>query len=103
MCIGIWSVPILATPVFSQEPPAVKAPATTPAPRSGATSVPSQVRELLELSQKSKLALTFMISGQSLTGTVTQIHSDEAVEIRNQTHKRFVIRLDRIDAVGIAN
>ena len=57
-------------------------------------------RELLERSEKEKKGLVFYVKGQTISGVVIKVGSD-AVEIRNQTHSRIIIRLDSIDAVAM--
>lgn len=59
-------------------------------------------RELLELSQRDKKGLIFHISGQVIGGYVVHILDEgKAVEVRNQTHSRIIIRLERVDAVSM--
>ena len=59
-------------------------------------------RELLELSQRDKKGLTFYVGGQTIVGYVVRIvDNGGSVEVRNQTQSRVVIRLDRVDAVGL--
>ena len=58
--------------------------------------------ELIEQSQREKKGLTFYVNGQIVIGIVTQILADAtAVELRNQSESRVVLRLERVDAVGI--
>ena len=57
-------------------------------------------RELLERSEKEKKGLVFYVKGQTISGVVIKVSTD-AVEIRNQTHSRIIIRLDSIDAVAM--
>lgn len=57
-------------------------------------------QELFAQSQKDKRGLTFFVKGQSIPGVVTKVIGD-AVEVRNQTHGRIIIRLDSIDAVAM--
>ena len=57
-------------------------------------------RELLERSEKEKKGLVFYVKGQTISGIVVKI-STEAVEIRNQTYSRIIIRLDSVDAVAM--
>jgi len=64
------------------------------------SSVIQLYQELFAASQKDKRGLTFHVNGQSIAGVVTRVVGTEAVEVRNQTHGRIVIRLDRIDAVA---
>ncbi len=57
--------------------------------------------DLFTTSQNEKKGLTFYVGGQPIAGIVTKVNSD-AVEVRNQTHSRVVIRLDRVDAVALS-
>jgi hypothetical protein len=57
-------------------------------------------RELLERSEKEKKGLVFYVKGQTISGIVVKISTD-AVEIRNQTYSRIIIRLDSVDAVAM--
>lgn len=57
-------------------------------------------QELFDYSQKEKKGLTFYVQGQAIPGVVTKMIGEDAVEVRNQTSNRIIIRLDRIDAVG---
>lgn len=66
----------------------------------GGTAVQAY-QELIEQSQKEKKGLTFFIKGQNIAGIVTKMIGSEAVEVRNQTHSRVIIRLDQVDAVAI--
>ena len=59
-------------------------------------------QELFDYSQKEKKGLTFFVQGQTIPGVVTKMVGDDAIEVRNQTSSRIIIRLDRIDAV-VAN
>ena len=58
-------------------------------------------KELIETSLKEKRGLTIFIKGQTIAGIVTQIIGLEAIEVRNQTFSRVIIRLDAIDAMAI--
>ena len=57
-------------------------------------------QELFAASQKDKRGLTFFVKGQSIPGVVTKIIGTDAVEVRNQTHGRIIIRIDQIDALA---
>jgi hypothetical protein len=72
---------------------------TVPAVSAQTQSVQSY-RELLDRSEKEKKGLVFYVKGQTISGIVVKISTD-AVEIRNQTHSRIIIRLDSIDAVAM--
>lgn len=58
-------------------------------------------QELFQTSQKEKRVLTFFVNGQAIPGLVTKIVNDQVVEVRNQTHDRVIILLDRIDALAL--
>ena len=58
-------------------------------------------KELIELSHKEKRGLTIFIKGQTISGIVTQIIGLEAIEVRNQTFRRVIIRLDAVEAMAI--
>lgn len=58
-------------------------------------------QELIEQSQKEKKGLTFYIKGQTIAGIVTKVILPDAVEVRNQSFSRIVIRLDQVDAMAI--
>ena len=57
-------------------------------------------QELFAQSQKDKRGLTFYVKGQAIPGVVTRVIGNDAVEVRNQTQGRIVIRIDSIDAVA---
>ena len=57
--------------------------------------------DLFESSMKEKKGLTFYLKGQTIAGIVTKILSQHAIEVRNQTHSRIVIRIDCIDAIAL--
>lgn len=71
--------------VFSQSPPAK------------ATHV---FQELFDYSLKEKKGVTFSVQGQTIPGIVTTMVGEDAIEVRNQTSSRIIIRVDRIDAVA---
>ena len=53
------------------------------------------------LSHQEKRGLTIFINGQTIAGIVTQIIGLEAIEVRNQTFSRVIIRLDAVEAMAI--
>jgi hypothetical protein len=59
-------------------------------------------KEIIETSLKEKRGLTIFIKGQTIAGIVTQIIGLEAIEVRNQTFSKVIIRLDAIDAMAIS-
>jgi hypothetical protein len=58
--------------------------------------------ELFEVSRTEKKGLTFYVGGQTIAGIVLRVNASQTVEVRNQTHSRVIIRLDRVDAVALA-
>ncbi len=58
-------------------------------------------RELIELSLNEKRGLTVHFNGQSIVGVVKNIIGSEAVELRNQTFSRIIVRFETIEAVAI--
>jgi len=85
-CGGALLLLVLAPgTTFSQSPP---------------TKSPQVFQELFDYSLKEKKGLTFFVQGQTIPGVVTRMFGDDAVEVRNQTSNRIIIRLDRIDAVA---
>lgn len=68
----------------------------------GASGAVAQAyQELFSVSQKEKRGLMFFVKGQQIGGAVTKVIGNDAVEVRNQTYGRIVIRIDQIDAVAI--
>ena len=63
--------------------------------------IPAAYQELLQLSLKEKKGLTFFMGGQTVGGVVVRVLGDEAVEIRNQTYSRLIIRLESVDGLAI--
>jgi hypothetical protein len=59
-------------------------------------------KELIELSSKEKRGLTIFIKGQMIAGIVTQIIGLDAIEVRNQSFSRVIIRLDTVEAMAIS-
>jgi hypothetical protein len=64
------------------------------------TKTTQAFQELFDYSLKEKKGLTFFVQGQTVPGVVIKMIGDDAVEVRNQTSTRIIIRLDRIDAVA---
>jgi hypothetical protein len=67
----------------------------------GQSAVMPAFQELLDLSYKEKKGLTFYIKGQTVAGIVTKFFGSDAIEVRNQTHSRIVIRIESIDAMAM--
>ena len=68
---------------------------------SAQSQITQSFRELLERSEKDKKGLTFYVKGQTISGIVVKVIGTDAVEVRNQTFSRIIIRLDSIDALAI--
>ena len=58
-------------------------------------------QDLFTISQKEKKGLMFYVRGQQIGGGVVRVIGNDAVEIRNNTYGRIIIRLDQIDAVAL--
>jgi len=58
-------------------------------------------QELLDRSEKEKKGLMFYVKGQTIAGVFVKRVGSDAIEIRNQTYSRLIIRIDSIDAVAI--
>ena len=65
------------------------------------STIAQNYKELLERSEKEKKGLTFYVKGQTIAGVVVKIIGSDAVEVRNQTFSRIIIRLDSIDALAM--
>lgn len=59
-------------------------------------------KDLIETSMKEKRGLTIFLKGQTIAGIVTQIIGLQAIEVRNQTFSRIIVRLDAIEAMAIS-
>ena len=59
-------------------------------------------KELIEQSQNEKRGLTFYLRGQTIAGVVTRVIGTEALEVRNQTFSKVIIRIDAIEAIAIS-
>jgi hypothetical protein len=68
--------------------------------QSPSTKSPQAFQELFDYSLKEKKGLTFYVQGQTIAGVVTKMIGDDAIEVRNQTSSRIIIRLERVDAVA---
>lgn len=58
-------------------------------------------QELLDRSEKEKKGLMFYVKGQTIAGVFVKRIGADAIEIRNQSYSRLIIRIDSIDAVAI--
>jgi hypothetical protein len=58
-------------------------------------------QELLDRSEKEKKGLMFYVKGQTIAGVFVKRIGADAIEIRNQSYSRLIIRIDSIDAVAM--
>ena len=82
-CLLIIALTLIGIPAVSAQSPAAQS-----------------FRELLDRSEKEHKGLMFYVKGQTIPGVVIKIGTD-AVEVRNQTYGRIIIRLDSNDALAI--
>ncbi len=66
-----------------------------------AKSLSQAYQEIFERSAKEKKGLNIYVRGQSIGAVFAKMIGNDAIEVRNQTYGRIVIRLDSIDAVAI--
>lgn len=67
----------------------------------GSAAVVQAYQDLFGISQKEKKGLMFFVKGQQIGGLVVRVIGNDAIEVRNQTYGRIIIRIDQIDAVAI--
>lgn len=60
------------------------------------------VRTYLEESLQNKKGITFFVNGNTISGYVTRIVDEEAVEIRNQQSTKALILIDKIDGMQVS-
>ena len=66
-----------------------------------AKSLSQAYQELFERSAKEKKGLNIYVRGQTIGAVFVKMIGSDAIEVRNQSYGRIVIRLDSIDAVAI--
>jgi len=66
-----------------------------------AKSLAQAYQELFERSAKEKKGLNIYVRGQTIGAVYVKMIGSDAVEVRNQSYGRIVIRLDSIDDVAI--
>jgi len=66
-----------------------------------AADAPHAIEQALAAAQQDKRGITVYVAGQAIGGAVLKLEPGAWVELRNQTHGRIVVRLDRIDAVAL--
>jgi hypothetical protein len=66
-----------------------------------AADAPQAIEQALAAAQQDKRGITIYVGGQAIGGAVLRLEPGAWVELRNQLHGRIVVRLDRIDAVGL--
>ena len=50
--------------------------------------------------QQDKRGITIYVSGQTIGGAVTRVEPGQWVELKNQTHGKIIVRIDRIDGIA---
>jgi hypothetical protein len=66
-----------------------------------AKSLSQAYQELFERSAKEKKGLNIYVRGQTIAAVFVKMIGNDAIEVRNQTYGRIVIRVESIDAVAI--
>ena len=66
----------------------------------GTHGAPAAFNELIEISLKEKVGLTFFMNGQSLPAIVTKVIDERTIEGRKQQYGRIIIRLGRVNAIA---
>lgn len=61
---------------------------------------PSPFQDLIDKSKAEGKGLTFYVNGQAIPGVVTEVIDPQTVALRNQTHDRIILRLNKVDAVA---
>jgi len=71
------------------------------AAQDGKSQILQSYQELFDRSLKEKKGLNFYVRGQTIGAVFVKMIGSDAIEVRNQTYSRIIIRLDSIDAVAI--
>jgi hypothetical protein len=58
------------------------------------------IEQALVAAQQDKRGITVYVAGQTIGGAVARVEPGQWVELKNQTHGRIIVRLDRIDAIA---
>lgn len=58
------------------------------------------IEQALVAAQQDKRGITIYVAGQTIGGAVTRVEPGQWVELKNQTHGKIIVRLDRIDAIA---
>jgi hypothetical protein len=58
------------------------------------------IEQALVAAQQDKRGITIYVSGQTIGGAVTRVEPGQWVELKNQTHGKIIVRIDRIDAIA---
>jgi dissimilatory sulfite reductase (desulfoviridin) alpha/beta subunit len=58
------------------------------------------IEQALTAAQQDKRGITVYVGGQSIGGAVTRVEPGQWVEMKNQTHGKIIVRIDRIDAIA---
>jgi CBS-domain-containing membrane protein len=70
-------------------------------PASGALSS-TAVEEVLNQSLTQKKGMAIYIGGQLINAIFVKRIDANSIEVKNQTHPRIIIRMDRVDAIAIS-
>jgi hypothetical protein len=60
------------------------------------------VDEVLNISLTQKKGMTIYLGGQVINCLFVKRIDANTIEVRNQTHSRILIRLDRVDAIALS-
>ena len=67
----------------------------------GAADPASGIEQALTAAQQDRRGITLYVNGQAIGGAVTRVEPGRRwVELKNQTHGRIIVRIDRIDAIA---
>jgi len=58
------------------------------------------IEQALVAAQQDKRGISIYVSGQTIGGAVTRVEPGQWVELKNQTHGKIIVRIDRIDAIA---
>ena len=66
----------------------------------GAADAVKGIEQALTTAQQDKRGITIYVAGQTIGGAVTRVEPGQWVELKNQTHGKIIVRIDRIDAIA---
>lgn len=59
------------------------------------------IQQVLEQSMKDKRGVTLWVEGQTIGGGVAKLEPGQWVELKSQQFGKIIVRIERIDAVGM--